>query len=70
MAGFRVNHGDSNLDDAKLLRSTEHVSVLLLNMGDINRPPHFNGKQRLPSNSKIPTSTAFFRATWSGIPTT
>ena len=48
MAGFRANQGDFDLEEAKLLRSTEHVSVLLLNMGDIIRPPHFNGKQQLP----------------------
>ena len=35
MAGFRANQGDFNLEDAKLLRSTEHVSVLLLNLGNI-----------------------------------
>ena len=46
MARFRANQGDFDLEDAKLLRSTEHV--LLLNLGDINRPPHFNGKQQLP----------------------
>ena len=33
----------------KLLRSTEHVSVLLLNLGNVSRPPHLNnGKQQLP----------------------
>ena len=39
MAGFRANRGDFDLKDAKLLRSTEHVSVLLMNMGNINRRP-------------------------------
>ena len=48
MQGYRANQGDFDLDEARLLRSTEHVSVLLLNLGDINRLPHFNGKQRLP----------------------
>ena len=48
MAGFRANQGDFDLDAKRLRSATEHVSVLLLNMGDINRPPHFNGKQQLP----------------------
>ena len=48
MQGYRANQGDFDLDEARLLRSTEHVSVLLLNFGDINRVPHFNGKQPLP----------------------
>ena len=45
MAGYRANQGDFNLEDAKLLRSTEHVSVALLNL---NHPPHFNRKQQSP----------------------
>ena len=48
MQGYRANQGDFDLDEARPLRSTEHVSVLLLNLGDVNRLPHFNGKQRLP----------------------
>ena len=48
MQGYRANQGDFELDEARLLRSTEHVSVLLLNFGDINRATHFNGKQPLP----------------------
>ena len=48
MQGYRANQGDFDLDEARRLRSTEHVSVLLLNFGDINRTPHFNGKQPLP----------------------
>ena len=47
MQGYRANQGDFDLDEARLLRSTEHVSVLLLNFGDINRTPHFNGRQPL-----------------------
>ena len=47
MQGYRANQGDFDLDEARRLRSTEHVSVLLLNFGDINRTPHFNGKQPL-----------------------
>ena len=37
MQGYRANQGDFDLDEARRLRSTEHVSVLLLNFGDINR---------------------------------
>ena len=48
MQGYRPNQGDFDLNEARLLRSTEHVSLLLLNFGDINRVPHFNGKQPLP----------------------
>ena len=48
MQGYRANQGDFDLDEARLLRSTEHISVLLLNLGDINRWPHFNGRQPLP----------------------
>ena len=48
MQGYRANQGDFDLDEARRLRSTEHVSVLMLNFGDINRTPHFNGKQPLP----------------------
>ena len=47
MQGYRANQGVFDLDEARLLRSTEHVSVLLLNFGDINRTPHFNGRQPL-----------------------
>ena len=47
MQGYRANQGDFDLNEARLLRSTEHVSVLLLNFGDINRTPHFNGRQPL-----------------------
>ena len=47
MQGYRANQGEFDLDEARLLRSTEHVSVLLLNFGDINRTPHFNGRQPL-----------------------
>ena len=49
MQGYRANQGNFDLDEARRLRSTEHVIVLLLNFGDINRTPHFNGKQPLPS---------------------
>ena len=35
MQGYCANQGDFDLDEARLLRSTEHVSVLLLNLGDI-----------------------------------
>ena len=48
MQGYRANQGFFDLDEARLLRSTEHVSVGLLNFGDIDRLPHFNGKQPLP----------------------
>ena len=48
MQGYRANQGDFDINEARLLRSTEHVSVLLLNLGDINRLLHFNGKQPLP----------------------
>ena len=41
MQGYRANQGDFDLDEARLLRSTEHVSVLLLNFGDINRSASF-----------------------------
>ena len=34
MAGFHANRGDFDLEDAKLLQTTEHVSVLLMNMGN------------------------------------
>ena len=44
---YTANQGVFDLDEARLLRSTEHVSVLLLNFGDINRTPHFNGRQPL-----------------------
>ena len=37
MQGYRANQGVFDLDEARLLRSTEHVSVLL----------HFNGRQPL-----------------------
>ena len=61
MQGYRANQGDFDLDEARLLRSTEHVSVLLLNFGDINRGSHY------PESSPRRTNTPFFRTILSGI---